>query len=322
MSKPVLSFCIPTFNMILYIPELLESIESEVISFPDQLFEICISDNCSTDNTLFFFRNYVSPFENLSIVYFRSESNLGADRNFLKAVSISSGKYCWLLGADDRLKKGALTLLLSKVLNRNCDIFLGDRENIDLYGNSISFEFWSSNQQIISKNELPRYIDSIKSIGGLFSYLSCILFKRESWDLSIQSLDFDRFLCSNYIHTLILLNIIKKDKAMHYFHNTIVQARRGNDSFLDKGYLNRIKIDYGYIDIVYYLFPEDIVLSKSIKSLLKRERNIFHFLKSACLSGKSETYEFMKQNSLLTRYIIKVFPVFFIRILLKIYHKG
>ena len=50
MSKPLVSFCIPTYNRARYLDSLLESLTQQLAEFP-HTFEVLISDNGSDDDT-------------------------------------------------------------------------------------------------------------------------------------------------------------------------------------------------------------------------------------------------------------------------------
>ena len=69
-----LSICIPTFNRSNSLGNCLNSIciSNDLANLKD--IEVCISDNCSTDNT----REIVKKFEDkIKIKYFKNEKNLG-----------------------------------------------------------------------------------------------------------------------------------------------------------------------------------------------------------------------------------------------------
>jgi abequosyltransferase len=51
MKKPLLSICIPTYNREKYLKSAIESVLSQADEKNRNLIEICISDNCSKDNT-------------------------------------------------------------------------------------------------------------------------------------------------------------------------------------------------------------------------------------------------------------------------------
>jgi len=57
-------------------------------------------DDCSPDNT----PEVVRTFSDNRIKYIRNDVNLGHTRNFNKGISVSSGKYVWIISPDDFLK--------------------------------------------------------------------------------------------------------------------------------------------------------------------------------------------------------------------------
>ena len=99
-----LSICIPTFKRAKYLNNCLNSILLAKKA-PGFEFEICISDNGSTDNTEDIVKGYI---DKLPINYSKNLNNLGIPKNFLKVVSIANGEFAWLLGDDDLLKKQGL----------------------------------------------------------------------------------------------------------------------------------------------------------------------------------------------------------------------
>lgn len=94
------SIAIPTYNGSKWIKATLES-----VLFQDfQNFEIIVSDDCSTDNTL----DVIRSFEDSRIKIFRNDENLGYGRNLKTLKDKISGDVLFLMGQDDLLLKGAL----------------------------------------------------------------------------------------------------------------------------------------------------------------------------------------------------------------------
>ena len=97
MDSPSVSFIVPCYNLSLYLPDCLDSILSQ--SYSD--FEVLIMDDCSPDNTGEVCDSYKDP----RVIYIRNESNLGALRNYNRGITLSRGKYIWLISADDYLRR-------------------------------------------------------------------------------------------------------------------------------------------------------------------------------------------------------------------------
>jgi glycosyltransferase involved in cell wall biosynthesis len=97
-DDPYFSICIPQYNRTSFLLETCRSLARQ--DFTD--FEVCISDDCSTDGReaelLELLQSLGLPF-----VYRRRERNGRYDANLRSAIGLSSGRYCFLLGNDDVL---------------------------------------------------------------------------------------------------------------------------------------------------------------------------------------------------------------------------
>jgi len=101
MTSPLISICIPTYNRAISIKRLLDKLVPQVSKVPGEV-EICISNNCSTDDTRDVILGYKKEHDDL-INYNENDENLGFDRNLLKAISLARGRFVWLFGDDDSL---------------------------------------------------------------------------------------------------------------------------------------------------------------------------------------------------------------------------
>ena len=104
-ETPLLSVCIFTYNRARFLKEALNCFLAQIYDV-DGLVEVVVSDNHSDDETPEIVKGYQSRFPYL--FYHRNESNVGAERNMLKAVSLAHGKYAWLFCDDDLIEPGAL----------------------------------------------------------------------------------------------------------------------------------------------------------------------------------------------------------------------
>ena len=91
------SACIITYNHENYIRECLEGAINQIIDYD---YEIVISDDKSSDNTLQICLDYASKYPNL-IRILPSESNLGMIGNWIKSISNCKGEYIALCEGDD-----------------------------------------------------------------------------------------------------------------------------------------------------------------------------------------------------------------------------
>lgn len=191
-----LSICIPTYNRAKHLVNCLESINS--MSFKNKsLLEVCVSDNCSTDETELVVRKMQSK---INIKYSRNKVNLGIPQNFINVVNMASGEFVWLIGDDDLLLPDAfdkLFFLLDKY--NDVDFFYINSYHLDT-------EYVLSYPQPFNTSFLPKKMkqfSSYKKTGTLF-FLDLInpkisfdflggmflsVFKRSKWQENINVLN-------------------------------------------------------------------------------------------------------------------------------------
>ncbi len=97
MASPLLSFCIPTYNVCRYLESLLESLTLQLQGFPYP-FEIVIADNASPDRS----GEVVQQFAHrLPIRYLRHDHNIGCFPNVQFVMLQAAGRYVVYLSDDD-----------------------------------------------------------------------------------------------------------------------------------------------------------------------------------------------------------------------------
>jgi abequosyltransferase len=280
MKNPVLSICIPTYNRAVYLGQLLSSITSQA-EHVNSCIEICISDNASTDDTA----GVVGTFSNSScfnIVYSRNASNIGPDANFLKVVEIASGDYCWIVGSDDALLPGSIGKVLQQI-SEKLDILVFNRVKCDIKLSPVSLQYWcipkleSSCFELSSQVDFVAYCSYACSIGALFSYLSCIVFRRSRWN---EIKGENSFIGTAYVHVYKLLSLARDRCLLSYVNECFVLSRGENDSFLAKRttllnapYVDRCLLDLkGYLMLAKKIFPGDKSRQNAIFRVLRQER--------------------------------------------------
>lgn len=107
-KKPLLSICMPTYNRLKHIKRQVEYFRSELKSIDQGLVEVIISNNDSKDGTYEFLESVKD--ENITIHH--NEENIGAYGNMTCLLYLANGKYFWLPGDDDYLKKGLVKQIL------------------------------------------------------------------------------------------------------------------------------------------------------------------------------------------------------------------
>lgn len=193
-----LSICIPTYNRANHLADCLNSI---LLSDP-QLglnFQICVSDNHSTDGTEEVVRRAQAK---LDIKYCKNASNLGIPRNFLNVVSMADGDFIWLIGDDDLLMPNAVSDLYRLIDGHpNVDFFYVNSYHLhteylqgfpspfdtaNLPRNMTPFSSWIKEGEL-DFFELINPRVSFDFLGGMF--LS--VFRKENWLRNVDTLDRD-----------------------------------------------------------------------------------------------------------------------------------
>lgn len=98
VHEPLFSICIPQYNRTSFLLEACRSLVAQ--TFRD--FEVCISDDCSTDGRDAEVRDFLQR-SNLSSAYVRQPRNLRYDANLRASIALARGTFCFLLGNDDAL---------------------------------------------------------------------------------------------------------------------------------------------------------------------------------------------------------------------------
>jgi abequosyltransferase len=270
MTATRLSICIPTHNFGQFIGEAIESVRKQHLPGT----EIVILDGASTDNT----RDVVArhQVECPYIRYHLQPFKGGIDADMERCVALARGEFCWLLSADDALVDGALRRIYGDIEAAR-DVYLCNRLLCDkdlkpqhpqswLAGTVGDFEV-----DLADDRALSQYFDRANSIGALFSYMSTIIFRRESWNRVAPD---PALAGTNYVHIHRLFGMRSFHGTMKYLAAPLVLCRGDNDSFLSLGLLGRHLIDLrGFHLIAQLLFPGDVRLRGCFKEVVNREHH-------------------------------------------------
>jgi glycosyltransferase involved in cell wall biosynthesis len=213
-TKPILSICIPTYNRSHLLRQCLECLITEFHPFAN-LVEIIVSNNSSNDDT----EEVVEYFSSkMKIKYHKHNQNIGACLNINYIVTkIAIGEFCWVIGDDDILRKGAVEKVLNVInSNQNIDyIFVNhsyeaheERGRID----EIIGEDFAEIKNPVCHLSDDKYVDKWEDIimlsetPALYTSIVCSVFRRNTWsNISKNIIDPDfssmRF---TFPHTCIL----------------------------------------------------------------------------------------------------------------------
>lgn len=223
-----LSICIPTHNRSNCLHNCLESIYRSKIN-SNIKFDVCISDNASTDNTKELVESYMSK---INIIYHRNHENLGLGLNILKSVELSNSEFAWIIGNDDMLFENSLTSVenLFKKYPEVDYFFVNSShlssEYVFKYPQPFDLHNLPENMVPFSKkknNKLCNYFDLIHPSFSFDFLLGMFLniFRREKWVENLNEINNelikDKRVMSNiyntFPHNIIFAKAFKNSKA-------------------------------------------------------------------------------------------------------------
>ena len=192
----LLSICIPNFNRANCLDNCLNSI---VISKKNSnlKFEVCISDNNSSDNIENVINSYKSK---LNINFKKNKRNVGLGKNILNVVSMAKGEFVWILGNDDLIVPKALKSLEKLFSKKNeVDFYFVNSFNLQSFKvldspQPFNTENLPNNMEKFSKIDKNQIINFLDLINPKFSfdfllgiYLS--IFRKKKWDLNVNKVN-------------------------------------------------------------------------------------------------------------------------------------
>lgn len=119
MTRKLLTIAVPTYNRCDELKLLLHTLGEELVG-NEQLIELVISDNASTDGTDDAVQQFKKTFPSVRTI--RHEINVGMDENFCSCLELATGCYYWMLGDDDLPKKGVIRRIVQLLLDESPDL--------------------------------------------------------------------------------------------------------------------------------------------------------------------------------------------------------
>lgn len=119
MNDKKISVAMASYNGIKYIGEQLDSIRTQTLN-PD---EVIICDDCSSDGTFEFCRDYIAKYNLTGWAVYRNDKNLGVLQNFRLAINKCSGDYIFTCDQDDIWLSDKIQVM-TQAMNENNNIML------------------------------------------------------------------------------------------------------------------------------------------------------------------------------------------------------
>jgi glycosyltransferase involved in cell wall biosynthesis len=263
INKPVLtedlkfSILMPTYNGSKWVRQTINSILRQSYSN----FELIISDDCSTDNTL----DIVKKYKDNRIKIFKNDVNFGYPGNLEKARMLSSmdSDILYLMGQDDILAKDAL-LKTYKAFKIGEEIGVVSRAYYHFTGNNFqagnrnsakpissetitiinSFDDFIKENNSKKDEEILSYTTLISSIGQLsgLSYRKCCI-----------DIPFHKDIFVSHIYPF--LSILKKYKAV-YLNDYIVAVRIESSQCIHVSSIYKVSPLKSWVDMFNNIFND------------------------------------------------------------------
>ncbi|MCX5632573.1 MAG: glycosyltransferase family 2 protein [Phycisphaerae bacterium] len=287
MPLTSLSICIPTYNFGKFIGETLESI---VCQLTDKV-EIVVLDGASTDNTSDIVRQFQADCPNLT--YHRLDKRGGIDRDIAKSVELANGEYCWLFSSDDIMRQGAIAKMLGQIKHGH-DLYLCKHTNC-----TFNMKFYSEHPVLRTNKEVEfnltnqldrqRYFNLAITTEAFFSFMGGVIVKKSRWDSVPMN---EMFVGSCWTHVVRIFELMPKGLTVKYIAEPLLDRREGNDSFSDKGVVNRYRIAIdGYHKIGDVFFGHKSFEAYHIRRVIRYEFNLRNFLRAKVSCWKNPSRE-------------------------------
>jgi len=291
-----LSICIPTYNRAQFLRQALES----VILQADERVEIVVVDGASPDNTTEVVSAYKQVFQNL--VYCRGEKNLGVDRDMARCIELARGEYCWMLSDDDMLAPGAIKRVMQEI-DAKCEIYLCNVIACDLSMRPLRKRYWLLNRvcdrifNLHNDKEFIEYCNKASSIGALFSYMSAVILRRDTWSKEGYNYDFDG---SAYALAASLISFTRKKCRLKYIRSPLVLWRNDNASFqFEGGLVKRFFLDFdGYLKLADKFLSKNNKLRNAFLKVMTREHPWYTIIHAASFIDELKLWEEFKARLL------------------------
>jgi O-antigen biosynthesis alpha-1,3-abequosyltransferase len=291
-NQYVLSICIPVYNCSNYLSDALDSILSQTT---DDV-EVVVFDGGSTDNTIGLMDNYTNAWKNLK--YIRANTRGGIDADMATCVDNASGEYCWLFSGDDVMRQEAISRVINEIKSNHdvyickhtiCDIKMSvsHEHQVLIANHTFEADFMIGSQRL-------EWFKKAVTTEAFFSFMSGLIIKRETWESGRLIPKFDG---SCWAHVARLLEISKNGLTVKFIPSILLDQRGDNDSFADRGVVNRFRIGIeGYHNIANHFYGANSEEAFHIRRVIRNEFGL-----QSLLSAKVE-----KENKVLLDHLVNI----------------
>lgn len=266
-----LSICIPIYNCSEFVGQALDSILPQT----NGNIEVIVYDGGSTDATPLLLEGYARVWPNLE--YHRGTQRGGIDADLVTCVGFAKGEYCWLFSGDDVMRPGAIARALEWIKQGNdiyiCKHTICSKAMVVSHEHPVLKPDQKFTANLANPNERLEWFQRAVTTEAFFSFISGVVVRREKWQSGELPEAFSR---SCWGHVARFFGLVSAGLTVCYVAEVGLDQRGDNDSFADKGVVNRFRIGIeGYHRLADSFFGHDSEEAFHIRRVI---RNEFPFL--------------------------------------------
>ncbi len=215
------TIAIPTYNRANYLDLCLRQIYNQILG-KEELIELLVSNNASTDNTDDIIQKYIKM--GLKFTYFKNRENIGSDRNFLLCFQKSSGKFLLLLSDDDVLVDNSIEKILKilkKVEEKECGLVY-----LNAYGYYKDFKLEKPEQNNPKTLVYEDTYQFVKKVNYFITFISGNIINKSLFNKRIKFNNF--FLGSSLTQTIWAFSVIFNSKINIFVDEYLLSSKLKN----------------------------------------------------------------------------------------------
>lgn len=271
-----LTICIPIYNCAEFVGQALDSILPQT----GDGIEIVVYDGGSTDQTQAVMEDYTGKWSNLH--YHRGNARGGIDADIVTCVNFAKGEYCWLFSGDDVMRPGAIKRVLEWI-KRDADIYICkhticNKKMVVSHEHPVLKPDQAFTVNLRNQNERQEWFRRAVKTEAFFSFMSGLVVRREKWLAGELPEAFNR---SCWGHVARFFGLAASGLTVCYVAEVWLDQRGENDSFADKGLVNRYRIGIdGYHRLADCYFGHESIEAFHIRRVIRNEFSLLHLLKA------------------------------------------
>lgn len=225
--------------------------------------------------------------------YVRLPKKGGIDADLAESIRLARGEYCCCSAATHIMRSGALERAM-QWLEQSHDVFVSKHGNCEANMNALGdHTVFRSDAVRIAELSDPlqrrRYLSEAMTSEAEFSFMGGLIVSRSMW-LSIPNTQ--EFMGSCWGQVARLLTADQTHLRLCYVGEVWLDRRGGNDSFLDRGFVNRLRIAVdGYQRIADHYFGRTSPEAAQIRRLVRNDPGLRLWLRVKHFTSQSPKTE-------------------------------